>query len=667
VKKFSVSPGLLIDKGGVLFEMRRSINGQKLLFESQIDGDVWSINRTDFLEIWRSGNIKIISSKSSNEEITTNELNENFVQDIDCFSKKQQEDIQKRYAYIAAISEKKIKRGQKLLVIEVAKAVAKKRKEKCPGYSSIHRWLKEYQESNDDILALARRNENKGRPLISGKLREILEAAINSQFLTLEHLPASVVWEKVDADVALYNQVAQPHERLICPTQGTVRNYISKRNAFDVTLARYGRREAIRRFRSVRNVNYATRILERSEMDHGLANFFVVDDELLMPLGRPQMTAIRDQYSGMPQGVHFSFVPGSLYSVFACLKQAILPKDELIKRFPSIVGDWPVWGIPETLVMDNAPQFHSAELKRVAFEIQMNLQYNKAYQPWLKGGIERYIKEQNHGLLERLPGTTFSGLMHRHDYDPEKHAVIRYSAFMEIAYKWLVDLYIRMPNRGKGARPIDLWNEGTKSTPLFLPNSTENLSVAIGRSDEGTLRHDNIRLFNLIYASDDLDELKKKFGNILKVAFKYDPSDIEKIFVKHPVEPRYIPAYCVDREYAKNLTLWQHQLIQKIARETLKSKIDVDSLRRAKTLLRDIVANELVRRPVIVKKAAAKMAEFNSESIVNGSSGTVKNWLTPDRTLKKEVEKVISKAKASGISAEIPVFDVQIIGKNSGL
>jgi putative transposase len=51
MKKFSVSPGLLVLRRNVQYEMKRLINGEKLIFESLVDGDIWNIEKSEFLEL----------------------------------------------------------------------------------------------------------------------------------------------------------------------------------------------------------------------------------------------------------------------------------------------------------------------------------------------------------------------------------------------------------------------------------------------------------------------------------------------------------------------------------------------------------------------------------------------------------------------------------------
>src|SRR5258708_16422102 len=62
----------------------------------------------------------------------------------------------------------------------------------------------------------------------------------------------------------------------------------------------------------------------------------------------------------------------------------------------------------------------------------------------------------NHDLMQGIPGTTFSNILERDDYDPGKHAVVMLSTFHEILHKWIVDVYLQTPHRGVKDTPAQL-------------------------------------------------------------------------------------------------------------------------------------------------------------------------------------------------------------------
>ena len=72
------------------------------------------------------------------------------------------------------------------------------------------------------------------------------------------------------------------------------------------------------------------------------------------------------------------------------LVQAILPKD-LWLADRELEVPWPMWGIPESLQLDNAPEFHSRALIRGAQEYGIRIDYRPPASPHFGGHIERLI------------------------------------------------------------------------------------------------------------------------------------------------------------------------------------------------------------------------------------------------------------------------------------
>jgi transposase InsO family protein len=110
----------------------------------------------------------------------------------------------------------------------------------------------------------------------------------------------------------------------------------------------------------------------------------------------------------------------SATSVAMALRMACLPKSKWLNAL-EIEADWPMYGIPEVLDLDNASEFHSEALRRGCERYGIRLDYRPPGQPYTGGHIERYL-----GTLMRrihgVPGTTMSNVKERGTYKSEKHA-----------------------------------------------------------------------------------------------------------------------------------------------------------------------------------------------------------------------------------------------------
>ena len=64
----------------------------------------------------------------------------------------------------------------------------------------------------------------------------------------------------------------------------------------------------------------------------------------------------------------------------------------------------------------------------------------------------------NHDLITGNPGTTFSNILERDEYDPTRHAVVLLSTFREMLHKWIIDVYLQTPHRGINDTPAHRWH-----------------------------------------------------------------------------------------------------------------------------------------------------------------------------------------------------------------
>jgi transposase InsO family protein len=114
--------------------------------------------------------------------------------------------------------------------------------------------------------------------------------------------------------------------------------------------------------------------LERVQIDHTLVDVVIVDEGDRLPIGRPWLTLVIDVASRAVLGFSVSLDEPSTASVALALVQAVLPKD-LWLADRELEVPWPMWGLPELLQLDNAPEFHSRALIRGAQEYGVRIDY----------------------------------------------------------------------------------------------------------------------------------------------------------------------------------------------------------------------------------------------------------------------------------------------------
>ncbi|MGD0778624.1 MAG: Mu transposase C-terminal domain-containing protein, partial [Candidatus Solibacter sp.] len=315
-----------------------------------------------------------------------------------------------------------------------------------------------------------------------------------------------------------------------------------------------------------------------------------------------------------PLGFYTGFEPPSCLAVMRCLKHAILPKMYLLREYPSVKNRWECYGVPELVVVDNPPEFHSRHFERACLEIGTDIQYAKVLVPWYKGKLERFQGTLNHDLLHGNPGTTFSNILERDDYDPSRHAVVLLSTFREMLHKWIIDVYLQTPHRGIKDTPAHRWHTEMNGLPPPLPTSASELDIVLGMTAQRVVFHYGIELKGLKYNGLELGELRRRTGLGAKVELTFDPGNLGHINVLDPLKETYIQVPAVDQAYAQGLSLWQHKVICRYAQRQLNARTDIVALAQAKAEIRALVDRDLSRKPTRGRKRHARFLEDHTRA-----------------------------------------------------
>jgi putative transposase len=322
-------------------------------------------------------------------------------------------------------------------------------------------------------------------------------------------------------------------------------------------------------------------------------------------------------------GFYISFNPPSYLTVMECLKHAIRPKTYVKGKYPSIRNEWNPFGIPEVLVVDNAREFHGKNLEDGARQLGIVIQFSPKGLPWFRQTVERSYGTVAKQLHHQLPGTTFSNILEKGDYDPMKTAIITPDVLDEVTHKWIADIYQVSPHRGIKDVPSLRWQKGINEWPPTLPPKGEFLDIALGYTEERVVSGRGIELDNLFYNDDDLAMLRRHVKPGKKVIVKRNPSDLSLIHVYDEKHDRYLPVPAIDQEYTKGLTLYQHTVISRYVREELKRKVDTVALCRAKQEIQAIVEREWVSAGQ-AKRTRNRLARFRNEGVQTNREGIEK-------------------------------------------
>lgn len=470
-----------------------------------------------------------------------------------------------------------------------------------PSCVTLSRWHKVYTGSGDDIRSLSPAFKARGRAKrhdrrrISGDLQtckavdRIIDEVINEHYLQKTRPTAQATYDLIKARILEENQFRTNDDKLPIPHRNTLYRKISQLDLYEKDKARLSKRIADLRHKVNKQGVRPTRPLERVEIDDTKLDLFVIDEKTNLPIGRPWLMVAICVYTKMILGYHLSFERPSYLSVMQALLHSIRPKTYVRERYPEIVHSWDAYGLPNLIVVDNAKQYYSAIFDEACLQLGMITQYAPVKHPYYKPSIERFFGILNTRLLHQVPGTTFSNIANKWDYDSKKNALISIQSLDRIVHNFIIDVYLQDHHRGIGDVPARRWENGTKDFPPALPFSADELHVLLGHIEHRTISNSGVEMWGLLYNDPALSPIKSHTKKGERVKVKYDPSNIGVIHVYDRVFNRYVIVPAVAQDYANGLSLWQHKVIKREAQLAVKDYVDADALCLAKARIQKIV------------------------------------------------------------------------------
>ena len=500
-----------------------------------------------------------------------------------------------RMAYVRAIVGLPCSQGGIEQAIEEVWNTLEPRPPGRPHWVTVYRWARAYAESGGKPATLVTANGDKGNreSRFAQDVIAICTDVIETVYLTQERPTVSHAVDIAKAKTRLANQLLSQSCQMPMPTRRLVQRLIDDAPAYDKHVARYGRESARKKFRTATMHRVTDAPLQRAEMDHTRMDLFVVDDVHGLPLGRPWLTILVDDYTRCVLGFCLSFEPPSRATVARCLRHAFMPKTQLRAEHPDIKNDWAAFGVVSELVLDGGTEFHSEELEQICFELDIEQHFAPRKTPWFKGKVERLQGTLNRGVAVSTPGKTFSGILDRDDYDPKKHAVVTMSALLHLTTRWIADIYHQKTHSALGCSPAQMWANSIRPHDIALMDDPLRFDAIVGGQASRVLSHKGIEYAGLVYNSPEMGELRRHLGDRLEVDVRLDRSNLGSVIVLHPERGTPYRVPCLRADYAEGLTEWQHGVCKRYAREKLQADGDVDAWLDSLLEISEIVQREM--------------------------------------------------------------------------
>ncbi|MFY2763532.1 hypothetical protein [Arenimonas sp. MALMAid1274] len=478
-----------------------------------------------------------------------------------------------------------------------------------PDPTTVWRWWSKLEEYGWDTRALLPQNHKAGRKpqTLENPVLDMVEEAIEEEYLNQLRKPRIEAYQAACILVREWNKGNPKATPLALPKARQVYNQIKSIPAFDLHAARYGHANAVRRFRAIKGPTCALRPLERVELDHTVLDLIVLDDKTLLPLGRPTIAIAIDVFTRCVLGIYIGFEPPSVSTVGQCLRSALLPKIALTESIPGLVGPWNMYGLMDTLVVDQALENYAGAIDRMGGCLGIEVAWCGSKMPEQKGTVERFIGTLMRGFCHQIEGTTRSNIKDKDDYDAVGRAVCSLSAVRNGVIAWIVDKYHCHPHRSLQMAPRGKWSSSISEDDIPLATDIHVLETLMRVPKTKPLTHKGIDCNSgLLYNSDELTELRKAFGAELEVTVYPSLSNLGSILVEYDSAGFRAEVPCVTSEYADGLTLWQHKATRRFAKEQGLGVATFEDMLKAKLLLASVIYQGMAESPLKTRVQAAR-------------------------------------------------------------
>jgi transposase InsO family protein len=270
--------------------------------------------------------------------------------------------------------------------------------------------------------------------------------------------------------------------------------------------------------------------------DHYLLDVFIVDEATRSKISRLWLTVLIDAYSRCILGMALLEEDPSIESIQSALLHAIWPKDP--RKELGIDGDWPYYGIPQQLFLDNAWAHHSHSLEDLAREIgqngefdTMDLVFRPPYKARYGGMIETYFEWLSDRIRQFLPGAIQSSDP-KHVRDAAKKACLLYEDISRFLQESIIE-YNNTPHSTLGMKPHEKWVEGMKMGFPIVPPLTDERRRKFLHLIPGTrpITEKGVCVFGMQYTSPVVARAERigMDKKPIQYSLRYDPTDISKI------------------------------------------------------------------------------------------------------------------------------------------
>ena len=494
---------------------------------------------------------------------------ESISKDISEINDSEYNEAKRRYEAILPLLEKNLSRKDS---VEYSKKIG-------IHFTTLYRWQERYK-STGTILGLISNKvgAKKGNTRLNSEIEILIKRIIDSYYLTIQKPSVQSVVDKVLAECKKMN--------IIAPHSNTIRNRIESISEYEKLKKQGSKSIARTRYEPTPNKFEADYPLQLIEIDHTPCDIILVDDEHRLPIGRPWITVAIDIYSRMIAGYYLSMNAPSVTSVGMCVSNTILPKDTLLAKF-DVNANWNVWGFPETIHVDNGADFRADAVKKAGLAHGINIEFRPVGRANFGGHIERAIGTLM-SEIHNLPGTTFSNIKQRGEYDSDANASMTFFEFEKWLVTFITKIYHKRVHNSLFLTPEQQWEEGLfgdENSIGFIQKPSSNSTIILDFLPiyERTIQKNGVNIEGLNYYDHVLRTKinQTENGKKKQFIFKRDPRDISYVWFYEESTKEYfkIP---VANQNMPSMTAWEFDSIKTNLKNKGLKRVNQDAILEAR-------------------------------------------------------------------------------------
>ena len=451
-------------------------------------------------------------------------------------------------------------------------------------YTLVGKW----REGGGSIPLLAPNVSNGGRhkSRLLPAVDYIIQQAIETKYLTAQKSKISTVMQAVRRECRL--------QELKPPALNTVRLRIDQLLATTRVKGREGQ-DAIRQLKPAFETTLTARApMDVVQIDHTKIDLIIVDPESRLPIGRPYLTVGIDIFSRCIVGMVVTLEAPSSTSTGLCLAHMATNKEKWLEKL-GIDVSWPMSGKPKEIHLDNAAEFHSEALRRGCEVHGIKIEYRPKGQPQYGGIVERVIGTAM-SMVHELPGTTFSNIADRGDYNADDKATMTLRELEKWMALAIAGQYHNSVHGTLMEPPAFKWKQGIDASGQ-PPQATNEKAFLIDFLPivRRKIQRDGFTVDHITYFTNSLINWIGERGKLGKFVLRRDPRDISRIWVLDPDNNIYLEIPYRTLINPK-ITLWEHRKAVDEVRKRGREAIDEQAIFSAITQMYAISDGALSRK-----------------------------------------------------------------------